>query len=254
MADHNQQRYWIYGVHAVLAVLQTRHTQVASLYLQANRHDQRFQQLRQLAEDRGIIVYNISREELNRRTPNGNHQGAAVCCHAEIAWQESDLDHWLKEAPSDAFILVLDGIQDPHNLGACLRSANGAGVNWVIIPRHNAVGMTAVVRKVACGAAEFTPLVTVSNLARTLRKLKQAGVWIVGAVDQAEQSLYEADLKGRLAIALGAEGKGLKHITQLECDYLVSIPMRGDVSSLNVSVATGVCLYEALRQREFASN
>lgn len=245
----SKQQHWVYGVHAVQALLKAEHAQIECLYLQESRRDSRFQTLRQLAEIRKIQISTVRREDLDKRASGKSHQGVAVCCHTEMKWQESDLDQWLADEPVEALILILDGVQDPHNLGACLRSANGAGVDWVLIPKHNAVSVTATVRKVACGAAESTPLVQVSNLARTLRKLKQTGIWIVGASDQAQQHVYGADLKGKIAIALGAEGKGLKHITQVECDYLVSIPMLGDVPSLNVSVATGICLYEALRQR-----
>ena len=161
---------------------------------------------------------------------------------------EDDLIAALADWP-DAFLLVLDGVQDPHNLGACLRTANAAGVHAVVAPKDRAVPMTETVRHVACGAAEHTPFVQVTNLARFLERAKEAGVWWVGTADEATQSLYEVDLKGRIGIVMGAEGKGIRRLTAEKCDFLVRIPMTGQVDCLNVSVATGVCLFEALRQR-----
>jgi 23S rRNA (guanosine2251-2'-O)-methyltransferase len=161
-----------------------------------------------------------------------------------------DLATLLANPAPDMLLLVLDGVQDPHNLGACLRTANAAGVNAVILPRDRAVAVTPAVRKVAAGAAEITPVITVTNLARSLRELREAGVWTVGTDDKADQSLYDINLKMPLAMVLGAEGEGLRENTRKHCDFLVSLPMRGIVESLNVSVATGVCLYEVLRQRK----
>jgi 23S rRNA (guanosine2251-2'-O)-methyltransferase len=149
----------------------------------------------------------------------------------------------------DAFLLVLDGVQDPHNLGACLRTANAAGVQAVIAPKDRAVALTETARQVACGAAEITPFVQVTNLARFLSRLQEAGLWLVGTADEATQSIYQTDLKGPLAIVMGAEGKGIRRLTAESCDFLVRIPMNGQVDCLNVSVATGVCLFEAVRQR-----
>ena len=162
---------------------------------------------------------------------------------------EGDLPRILLTVSGPPLVLVLDGVQDPHNLGACLRSADAAGVSVVIVPKDNSVGITNVVRTTACGAAETVPFVMVTNLARTLRDLKEAGIWIVGLAGEGKQKLYEVDLKGPIAIVMGAEGKGLRRLTRETCDFVVKIPMRGTVSSLNVSVATGVALFEAVRQR-----
>lgn len=162
---------------------------------------------------------------------------------------EDDLFQILDTLEGDPFLLIMDGVQDPHNLGACLRSAEAAGVNAVIVPRDRAVGMTDVVRLAAAGAAERVPLVQVTNLARTMKALKDSGLWLVGTADQAKSSLYDVDLAGPLGLVMGAEGKGLRRLTTEHCDFLVRIPMRGKVGCLNVSVATGVCLFEALRQR-----
>jgi len=162
---------------------------------------------------------------------------------------EEDLFQTLESSGEPAFLLILDTVQDPHNLGACLRTANGAGVQAVIVPKDRSVSITPAVRTVACGAAEKTPLVRVTNLARFLDRLKKAGVWLVGTTDQADKSLYELDLTGPIAFVMGSEGTGIRRLTSDKCDFLAKLPMAGDVESLNVSVATGVCLYEAVRQR-----
>jgi 23S rRNA (guanosine2251-2'-O)-methyltransferase len=161
---------------------------------------------------------------------------------------ENDLDALLDKTDSP-FLLILDGVTDPHNLGACLRNADAAGVHGVIVPKDNSVGLTPTVSKVACGAAETVPLFQVTNLARTMKRLQERGVWIAGTAGEADSTLFQADLKGALAIAMGAEGKGLRRLSRESCDTLISIPMAGSVSSLNVSVATGICLFEAVRQR-----
>jgi 23S rRNA (guanosine2251-2'-O)-methyltransferase len=162
---------------------------------------------------------------------------------------ENELPEFLDALPHPAFLLILDGIQDPHNLGACLRTADAAGVDAVILPRDRSAPLNATVRKVACGAAEFVPVVRVTNLARIMRAIRDRGIWVYGAAGEAESTLYQTDLSGPLALVLGGEGKGLRRLTREHCDGLVSIPLDGSVSSLNVSVATGVCLFEARRQR-----
>lgn len=184
------------------------------------------------------------RRDSNRRRPNSHANLLAPVPRLE---EEDVLE--LVRGRKDAFLLVLDGVQDPHNLGACLRTANAAGAQAVIAPRDRAVALTETARQVACGAAEHTPFVQVTNLARFLRHLQEAGLWLVGTADEATQSIYQTDLKGPLAIVMGAEGKGIRRLTAEGCDFLVRIPMNGQVDCLNVSVATGVCLFEALRQR-----
>ena len=185
---------------------------------------------------------------LARAVPGLKHQGVVAQYAAPQNLGEGDLDELLGKV-ENPLLLVLDGVQDPHNLGACLRSAGAAGVAAVIVPRDRAVGVTAVVRKASAGAADQVPLIRVTNLARTLKTLKDAGVWIVGLAGEAEKSLYEMDLKGPIAIAMGGEGDGLRRLSREHCDYLAKIPMTGIVESLNVSVATGVALFEAVRQR-----
>lgn len=180
--------------------------------------------------------------------------GARQNRHADLskgtaARDESDIPKILAEAGEAPLILVLDGVQDPHNLGACLRSADAAGVTAVIVPKDRAVHLTQTVRKIACGAAESVPFVAVTNLARCLRDLKKAGLWLVGTADEATQSIYDVELHGPTVIVMGAEGAGVRRLTSEECDYLVRIPMAGSVECLNVSVATGVCLFESVRQR-----
>jgi len=168
-------------------------------------------------------------------------------------WGEPMLDELLDRSEAPPLLLVLDGVTDPHNLGACLRTADAAGALAVIVPKDKSATLNATVRKVACGAAEVVPLVAVTNLARTLEKLQKRGVWIVGTAGEASQELYSQDLSGPIALVMGAEGKGMRRLTREHCDYLVRLPMAGSVSSLNVSVATGVCLFEALRQRRATS-
>lgn len=184
------------------------------------------------------------RRDSNRRRPNTHANLLAPVPRLE----EEDVLERVR-GRKDAFLLVLDGVQDPHNLGACLRTANAAGVQAVIAPKDRAVALTETARQVACGAAELTPFVQVTNLARFLRHLQEAGLWLVGTADEATQSIYQTDLKGPLAIVMGAEGKGIRRLTAEGCDFLVRIPMNGQVDCLNVSVATGVCLFEAVRQR-----
>jgi 23S rRNA (guanosine2251-2'-O)-methyltransferase len=239
----------IFGLHAVRTLIQQRPERAALLILQKGRDDARMQELVQLAQSRSIKTEWRDQKELDRLSGSERHQGACLQIRSVGVLGEGALDDLLDALSTPPLLLVLDGVQDPHNLGACMRTADAAGVAAVIVPKDRAAGLSATVRKVASGAAESVPLIQVTNLARTLRWLKEREVWIVGTDDQAEHSLYGAKLTGPLAIVLGAEGTGLRRLTRENCDALVSIPMRGIVESLNVSVATGVLLYEALRQR-----
>lgn len=242
---------FLYGVHAVSAALQAGN-RVQALWCDQDRRDQRINDLQVLAQQDEVPVHLCSRRELSERVGTDKHQGVIAACHPQSEYREGDLEHLLARTPVP-LVLVLDNVQDPHNLGACLRSADAAGVSCVIVPRDNAAPVSAVVRKVASGAVESVPLVRVANLARSLRQLKDLGVWLVGMAGEAEQSLYQVDLSGPIALLLGGEGKGLRRLTREHCDYLVSLPMAGMVSSINVSVATGICLFEAVRQRQAAS-
>ena len=238
-----------YGLHAVRALLERQPARVRQLWLQAGRDDARLAQVRSLAEERGVRVGIRPAADLDRLAERGVHQGCVAEIGAAPPPGEGDLEDIVRTAGQQTLLLVLDGVQDPHNLGACLRTADAAGVHAVIAPRDRAAGLTAAVRKVAAGAAETVPFVQVTNLARTLRRLKELGIWIVGTASIAEQELYRADLKGPLAVVMGAEGSGLRRLTREACDFTVRLPMHGSVESLNVAVATGVVLYEALRQR-----
>jgi 23S rRNA (guanosine2251-2'-O)-methyltransferase len=239
----------VYGLHAVRTLLQRHPGRVRQLWLQAGREDARAGQLRRLAEEHGVRVATRPATELDRMVAGGAHQGVVAETAAAAAPDEDDLPDIVRAAGKGVLLLVLDGVQDPHNLGACLRTADAAGVHAVIAPRDRAAGLTPVARKVAAGAAETVPFIQVTNLARTLARLKELGVWLVGAAGQAEVDLYQADLKGPLAVVMGSEGTGLRRLTREACDFTVRLPMRGVVESLNVSVATGIVLYEALRQR-----
>ena len=205
--------------------------------------------IRRLADGKGVRTGTRAANDLDRMAGGGVHQGVVAEVTDVAVPGEGELDDIVRAAGPAVLLLVLDGIQDPHNLGACLRTADAAGVHAVIAPRDRAAGLTAVARKVAAGAAESVPFIQVTNLARTLAHLKQLGVWIVGTAGQAELDLYQADLKGPLALVMGSEGAGLRRLTREACDFTVRLPMRGVVESLNVSVATGVVLYEVVRQR-----
>jgi 23S rRNA (guanosine2251-2'-O)-methyltransferase len=239
----------IFGLHAVRTLLQQRPERAALLLLQKGRDDARMQELVQLAQARSIKTEWRDQKELDRLSGSERHQGACLQVRTVGVMGEGALDDLLDAATTPPLLLVLDGVQDPHNLGACMRTADAAGVAAVVVPKDRAAGLSATVRKVASGAAESVPLIQVTNLARTLRWMKEREIWIVGTDDQAEHSMYGAKLTGPLAIVLGAEGTGLRRLTRESCDVLVSIPMRGIVESLNVSVAAGVLLYEAVRQR-----
>ncbi len=239
----------IFGLHALEAALKYQPQDIQEIWLDGQRRDARMQKIVSLAKKSGIRLNRVSRDYLQEHFADKRHQGVVASTLPGKAATEADLEQILA-AQQQPFVLVLDGVQDPHNLGACLRSADAAGVHAVIVPRDRAVGLTATVRKVASGAAENLPLIQVTNLARTLRDLKERGLWLVGLAGESEQELYSCDLKGPIAVVMGAEGEGMRRLTREHCDFLVRIPMAGVVSSLNVSVATGICLFEVLRQRK----
>ena len=239
----------IYGVHAVQGLLEHHPKRVKQIWLSEGRSEPRIQSLLALAAENRVPVGQAERRELDAWV-EGVHQGVVAEVSPSQVWGEAMLDELLERAERPPLILVLDGVTDPHNLGACLRTADAAGVTAVVIPKDKSATLTAVVRKVACGAAEVIPLVAVTNLARTLEKLQQRGLWVVGTAGEAEQEIYQQDLTGPLVMIMGAEGKGMRRLTREHCDFLVKLPMAGSVSSLNVSVATGVCLFEAVRQRQ----
>ena len=239
----------VFGLHSVRTLLQQRPERASKLLLQKGRDDARVNEIAQLARAASIKVEYRDVAELDRLASGDRHQGACLQMRPAAVLGEGALDELLDPLTVPPLLLVLDGVQDPHNLGACLRTADAAGAHAVIVPRDRAAGLSPTVRKVASGAAETMPLIQVVNLARTLRWLKERNIWLIGTDDQAPKSLYETDLRGPMALVLGAEGPGLRRLTRESCDALVSIPMLGTVESLNVSVATGVVMYEALRQR-----
>lgn len=240
----------VYGVHAVEAALQNTQIKMQEILLSESRQTTKLQPLLALAQQKHIAVRQVTRRELDQLLGEVNHQGiAARVLYPEQKYDEADVINWIEKAEKPVFLLILDGIQDPHNLGACLRTADAAGVTAVIAPKDKAASLTPTVRKVACGAAESLPFVQVTNLARFLKQIKQLGVWCYGLAGEATKTIYDMDLKGNIAIVMGAEGAGLRQLTRECCDDLLSIPMAGMVSSVNVSVATGISLFEAVRQR-----
>lgn len=241
---------YIFGIHAVESVLQRSPDSVSELWVDASRHDRRMTHILQLAKKNSVTIHAVNKRELEAMVPEQRHQGIVAKATPPKVYSDAELDHLLDNLTESAFILVLDGVTDPHNLGACIRSADAAGIQAVITTRDRAATLTPTAIKVASGAAQTVPFVQVTNLARSLRNLKDRGIWLVGLDGEAEQSLYDLDLKGPLAIVMGAEGQGLRRLSKEHCDFLARIPMAGSVESLNVSVATGICLFEALRQRQ----
>ena len=243
------RRNFVYGLHAVNAVLDRSPERLLELWVAQPRDDARIRDLQERARNVGVRVQSASGEALAKLVGDVVHQGAVASVRPLKGWDEHELLAALAQAAGEPLLLVLDGVTDPHNLGACLRTADAAGAHAVLIPKDRAAAVDGVVRKVAAGAAEFTPVATVTNLARTLDALKERGIWVVGTDGEAPQTLYAADLKRPLALVLGAEGVGMRRLTRERCDFLVRIPMAGHVESLNVSVAAGIALFEARRQR-----
>lgn len=239
----------IYGIHAVNAFLANAPERLIEVFVLKGREDKRLQPLLTELYQLGISVQFLNRQTLDKKADGEVHQGVIARVQPAKELNESDLDRILQQK-SQPLLLVLDGVTDPHNLGACLRTADAAGVDAVIVPKDKSAQLTSIARKVACGAAEVMPLIRVTNLARTLRELQQDhNIWVVGTAGEATETLFQSKLTGGLALVMGAEGEGMRRLTRECCDQLISIPMAGSVSSLNVSVATGVCLFEIVRQR-----
>ncbi len=237
------------GIHPVSAALESAPRQLTQLLVAAEAQNPRIRELEQRAGALGVPVRHQPRKHLDQRCQGERHQDVMAEFQALNIHAEKDLQQLLDAIEDTPLVLVLDGVQDPHNLGACLRTAEAAGVHLVILPKDRAASLSPVARRAACGAAEVLDIVFVTNLARVLRQLKQHGIWLAGAADQAEQEIYDVGLDGPLALVMGNEGKGLRRLTAELCDYHVRIPMHGSVSSLNVSVATAICIYEIVRQR-----
>ena len=241
-------RQVLFGFHAITVRLKTAPESVREIHLDPTRRDARMRQFVARAQEAGVRLIDSDDENLQRLC--GSHRHQSVVARVDALFQPRTLAEVLEDVPGETLLLLLDGVTDPHNLGACLRVADGAGAHAVIAPKDHAVGINATVAKVASGAAETVPYLMVTNLARCIAELKAQNVRVVGAADDAPQTLHQADLRGPLALVLGAEGKGLRQLTRTSCDALVRIPMHGAVESLNVSVAAGVCLFEARRQRD----
>ena len=237
----------LFGFHAVGVRLKTAPQSIIEIYFEPTRRDARMRLFIEKAKEAGVRLIEADGLRLAKLAGSHGHQGVAA--RVEAIQQVHSLDYLLDALSEPPLLLVLDGVTDPHNLGACLRVAAGAGAHAVIAPKDHAVGINATVAKVASGAAETVPYFMVTNLARTLNELKERNIWVIGTSDDAPKTLYQVDLKGPTALVLGAEGQGMRQLTRKTCDELVGIPMKGGVESLNVSVASGVCLYEALRQR-----
>ena len=240
----------IFGLHPARAILEQQPERLVEIFVTRERQDKPLQEIVSLAQRLGVRVQFVPKATLDKKTDGGNHQGILITATAVPPLNEHDLDRLCEEAGARAFFLVLDGVTDPHNLGACLRTADAAGVTAVIVPKDKSASITPIVSKVACGAAETVPFVQVTNLARTLRQLQDRQVWVIGTAGEATRTLYNVDMRGAVALVMGAEGDGMRRLTRETCDELIRIPLLGTVSSLNVSVATGVCLYEVVRQRQ----
>ncbi|QOL26731.1 23S rRNA (guanosine(2251)-2'-O)-methyltransferase RlmB [Thalassotalea sp. LPB0316] len=242
----------VLGIHAVQALIERSPERFIEMWALKGRDDERMLPIINLARKYKIPMQFVHRKVLDDKSQGEQHQGVIARITPNKQYNENDLDEIISSAEKQnisPFLLILDGVTDPHNLGACLRNADAAGVQAIIVPKDKAAKITATVRKVAVGAAETVPLVQVTNLARTMKHIQQLGVWIVGTAGETDTSLYDVKLNGPLALVMGAEGKGMRRLTRENCDQLVKLPMAGAVSSLNVSVATGICLFEIVRQR-----
>ena len=241
----------IFGIHVVQTVLDNNPDEISSLCLQDNyAKNRKLSAIAKQAKHAGVNVSVVKRKQLDEHVPNANHQGVVgFVDESKTLPIENDLESIIENVSGSPLILILDQIQDPHNLGACLRTAKAAGVHVVLAPKDNSVSITPVVKKVACGAAETLPYIQVTNLARTMKKLQDMGVWITGTALESDQTIYGIDYKGATAFVVGSEGSGMRRLVKEHCDYLVKIPMPGNMESLNASVATGICLFEVVRQR-----
>ena len=240
----------VFGLHAVQSLFESAPERVLELMIQKGRTDKRINALVEEARSHGVAVKFVERSRLDGKVEDGVHQGIVARVAQAKVYREGDLEDLLDDLNEAPFLLILDGVTDPHNLGACLRTADAAGVHAIITPKDKSASLNATASKVACGAADNVPLVQVTNLSRTMQWLKERGIWMIGTAGESSGNVYQADLKGPLALVMGAEDKGMRRLTRDNCDSLIFIPMAGSVSSLNVSVATGVCLFEAVRQRQ----
>lgn len=245
----NGQGRWVAGINAVASALEHDAENVREVLVEPGAKNPRLQEIVKEAHERGIPVRKVNQQALDGVGGGVRHQGVVARYDAVRTWDEGDLAELVEQAGGKALVLVLDGVQDPHNLGACLRSAAAAGATAVVIPKDRSAPVNATVRKTSSGAADRIPVVRVTNLARTLKAMREMGVWVYGLAGDTKATLFQLDLKGNVALVLGGEGEGMRRLTREHCDGLASIPMPGDMESLNVSVAAGVALFEAVRQR-----
>ncbi len=248
--DELSKKEYINGLHSVKIALKYDSASIDVLMVDKRRTDNKVAAIMAEASKKNVDVRRVDKKELDNLCPEENHQGVMLVVNGVKPQGETEFFELIKNLGAPPFILVLDSVQDPHNLGACMRTANAAGVHAVIAPRDKAVGLTSVVHKVSCGASQATPFFQVTNLSRILKQMQKEGIWIVGAAGEVEQSYFDVDYKGAIAIVLGSEGEGLRRLTRENCDYLVKIPMTGIVESLNVSVAAGIFMFEARKQRD----
>lgn len=245
---------YIFGYHTTISILSRTPKHVTCIYLQSKKQDEHSQEILKLAQTHNVPIEYLSRDRLSEMVYHANHQGIVATVTRSSDYTEDDLEIILDKLDKNTppLLLILDGVQDPHNLGACLRTANAVGVHAVIAPKDRACGLTPTVYKAASGAAEATPFIQVTNLARTMRMLKELNIWIYGTAEDGTQNIYQADFKkGPVALVLGSEGEGLRRLTREHCDFIIKVPMSDGsvVPNLNVSVAAGVCLFEVVRQR-----
>lgn len=243
----------IYGLHAINAVLSNEPERILEIMVAKGRNDDRMNKTVSYARKQGLSVQFVHRKTLDDKARGEQHQGILALAKPARILNEQDLDSLLDNLDGGIqppLLLILDGVTDPHNLGACLRNADAVGANAIIVPKDNSVGITSIVSKVAVGAAQTVPLIQITNLARTIKHLQERGIWVVGTAGEAEQYIYDCKMQGPTALVMGAEGKGMRRLTRESCDELVKLPMAGSVSSLNVSVACGICLFEVVRQRQ----
>ena len=241
----------VYGIHAVSALINTKSTRIKQLYVQNGLSSKPINSIVEKAQSQNVTLQTINKKQLTNLTEQANHQGVLAICQGLTLYKESDIPILLQgNTEKPPLVLVLDGIEDPHNLGACLRTADAVGANFVVTTKRNNAPLSATVHKVSCGASQSVPIVQAANLNRAMQILGKEGIWMVGTQADAEQSIFDIDLTGPTAIVMGNEGKGLRQQTVKSCDFLVSIPMQGVVESLNISVANAVCLFETVRQRK----
>ncbi|VFP81770.1 23S rRNA (guanosine(2251)-2'-O)-methyltransferase RlmB [Candidatus Erwinia haradaeae] len=240
----------VFGVHAIHALLEQKPTHIEKVLINITRTDHRIKTLIQRLQSHNIIIIKVNKNQLDIQSRGGAHQGIMAFTQKDLLYKEDDLKNLITNL-KNPFFLILDGVTDPHNLGACIRSAHSAGIHAIIIPKDRTAPLNAAAKKAASGANEYIPLIRVTNLARIMKTLQKENIWIIGATEKAQKNLYQSNMTGRLSLVMGGEEKGIRRLTLEHCNELINIPMMGKTPALNLSVATGICLFEAVRQRMF---